>query len=58
MKKLNEKEVTKFLIYLQDYCGVEANIIATKKVKEWGLRKEHQKQTGNPDSAYEEIKTN
>ena len=56
MKRMTKKNVTAFLIHLQDYCGIGANVLATKKIKEWGLIKEHQRQTGNPDSAYKEVK--
>jgi hypothetical protein len=52
IKKLNKKNITSLLIHLQDYGGMEANVFATKAIKDFGLRKEHQKQTGNPDSAY------
>lgn len=46
-------EVAKLLVRLQDECDLRANAIATQAVKDFGLRKEHQKVTGNSDSAYQ-----
>jgi hypothetical protein len=56
MKKLNKKNVTALLIRLQNECCLGANALATQAMKDFGLRREHQKQTGNPDSAYKRVK--
>jgi hypothetical protein len=50
--KFNKTNVTKLLIELQDYGSFDSNVFATKAVKDFGLRKLHQKLTRNPDSAY------
>ena len=51
-KKLNKKNITKLLIEIQDRSDLTANSIATRAVKDYGLQREHRKQTGNPASAY------
>ena len=53
-KKLNKKNITQLLIEIQDLGDLTANAIATRAVKEYGLQPEHQKQTGNPESAYKQ----
>ena len=53
-KKLNKKNITQLLIEIQDRGDLTANAIATRAVKEYGLQPEHQKQTGNPESAYKQ----
>ena len=53
MKQLTRKNVAALLVRLQDECDLRANQIATQAMKDFGLRKEHQKITGNPDSAYQ-----
>ena len=51
--KITEKKFVALMIRFQDECCLHANCIATAAIKHYGLQKEHQKQTKNPDSAYE-----
>ena len=53
-EKLTRLNVAKALVEIQDYGGIDGNVIATKWIKKFGLRKEHQQITKNPDSAYDE----
>lgn len=50
--KLSKKNLCLFLIWVQDYGDIEANVAATKAVKQFGLLKLHTKLTVNPASAY------
>jgi hypothetical protein len=52
--KINKTNITKLLIQIQDNDGLQlaCNAIATKAIKDLGLRRLHQKLTGNSDSAY------
>ncbi len=44
-KKLNKKNITKLLIEIQDRSDLIANSIATRAIEEYGLQREHQRQT-------------
>jgi len=46
-KRLNKKNVTSLLIRIQDFGSFDANALATKAIEDFGLRREHQKQTEN-----------
>lgn len=47
--KFNKTNITKLLIWIQDHCDIQANAAATKAIKNFKLRKLHQKLTKNPD---------
>ena len=57
MIQFTEKEFAGLMIRFQDECNLDANVIATEVLynlypKNPKLKREHQKQTGNSDSAY------
>ena len=45
-KRLNKKNITAVLIKIQNEGDIHANHLATKAITNFGLRREHQKQTG------------
>lgn len=53
VKKPTLQKIVTFCIFLQDYCGIDANSAATAFIQNHNLENLHQKITGNPDSAYE-----
>lgn len=51
-KSINRENLTKLLIEIQDFGGIDGNVIATQAVKDFGLEEEHQRLTGNPTEDY------
>ena len=52
IKKLNKKNITELLVRIQNHGDLTANSIATDAVDDFGLQREHMRQTGNPPASY------